>query len=161
MKKTIRPLLSLLSLCLVVACNPKQQEPVVESTPPVDPISQPKSMEADSAMWAGTYKGVTPCTDCDGIETTLTLNADLTFELKMNYLGKDNAKPVDATGRFRWLPGGNAIVLDGLLNMPSQYSVGQNMLIQMDMMGQPVTGEAAGKYILIKQKGQSITIIKE
>ena len=112
-------------------------------------------------MWAGTYKGVTPCADCDGIETTLTINADNTYTLKMNYLGKDTAKPVDATGRFRWLSGSNAIVLDGLLNMPAQYSVGQNMLMQMDMMGQPITGEAAAKYILIKQKRQHITILKE
>ena len=24
--------------------------------------------------WDGTYKGVTPCADCEGIETTVTLN---------------------------------------------------------------------------------------
>lgn len=156
------PTFLVLSLCFLMACNSRQQDPVAEAAPQkIDSVTQPKSIATDSILWAGTYKGTTPCADCEGIETTLTLNADNTYSLKLNYLGKDAPKPVDATGRFRWLPGSNSIVLDGLLNMPSQYSVGQNMLIQMDLMGQPITGETAGKYILIKQKEQTITIIKE
>ena len=37
---------------------------------------------------SGIYKGVLPCADCAGIETTLQLNSDGTYDLTQNYSGK-------------------------------------------------------------------------
>jgi len=35
---------------------------------------------ANSLDWAGVYRGVLPCADCPGIETTLRLATDSTYE---------------------------------------------------------------------------------
>jgi copper homeostasis protein (lipoprotein) len=148
-------------LIMLVACQSNQSEKPADTPPAVDTTAQATEPVIDSNAWAGLYKGVTPCPDCEGIETSLTLNADTTYALKLVYLGKDKMAPVEAKGRFRWNPTDNAITLDGLLNMPSRYTVGQNMLMQMDLSGQPIQGALASKYILIKQPTQVVTITKQ
>ena len=42
----------------------------------------------------GTYKAFLPCASCMGIDSTLTLKKDGTFESVMNYKSKDNYKAV-------------------------------------------------------------------
>jgi uncharacterized lipoprotein NlpE involved in copper resistance len=148
-------------LVIFVACQSNQSEKPADTTPAIDSSAQASVPVIDSNAWAGLYKGITPCQDCEGVETSLTLSTDTTYALKLVYLGKDNAAPVEATGRFRWNPGENSITLDGLLNMPSRYTVGTNMLMQMDLTGQPIQGALAGKYILIKQAPQVVTIMKQ
>lgn len=39
----------------------------------------------------GTYKGAIPCTDCPGIEVTLTFNEDNTVSKSMRYIQKSSA----------------------------------------------------------------------
>jgi uncharacterized lipoprotein NlpE involved in copper resistance len=104
----------------------------------------------NSLDWKGTYKGVTPCADCEGIETEITLNADLTFTLKTKYLGKGDGKVFQEAGSFVWDKTGGIISLEGLKGRPSQYKVGENRLIQLDMEGNVITGDLAEKYVLIK-----------
>jgi uncharacterized lipoprotein NlpE involved in copper resistance len=101
--------------------------------------------------WNGTYKGVVPCADCEGIETTLILNADNTYQMRTRYLGKPGDKSFETTGTFSWNAGGNTIILAGVENAPGQYFVGENQLIQLDMSGARITGNLADKYILTKQ----------
>ncbi len=104
----------------------------------------------NSLDWQGTYKGVTPCADCEGIETEIVLNADLTFTLKTKYLGKVDGKVFQETGSFVWDKTGGIISLEGLKGRPSQYKVGENRLIQLDMEGNVITGDLAEKYVLTK-----------
>ena len=40
--------------------------------------------------------------------------------------------------------------LKGLKGKPTQYKVGDNQLIQLDMDGKPITISLAEKYVLIK-----------
>ena len=104
----------------------------------------------NSIDWQGTYKGVTPCADCEGIETEITLNTDLTFIIKTKYLGKGDGKIFQETGNFVWDKTGGIIKLEGLKGRPSQYKVGENRLIQLDMEGNIINGALAEKYVLIK-----------
>jgi len=104
----------------------------------------------NSLDWQGTYKGITPCADCEGIETEIVLNADLTFTLKTKYLGKGDGKVFQEAGSFVWDKTGGIISLEGLKGRPSQYKVGENRLIQLDMEGNVITGDLAEKYVLIK-----------
>lgn len=46
----------------------------------------------NSLDWQVTYKGITPCADCEGIETEVVLNKDLTYLIKTKYLGKGDGK---------------------------------------------------------------------
>ena len=52
-----------------------------------------------SVDWDGTYFGILPCADCNGIQTILTLNKNLTYEIQMKYLGKDE-KVFESKGTF-------------------------------------------------------------
>ena len=44
-----------------------------------------------SRDWYGSYAGVVPCADCAGIETSIPLNEDLSYQLRTRYLGKDDS----------------------------------------------------------------------
>lgn len=102
-----------------------------------------------SLDWNGTYKGILPCADCEGIQTELTLNQDMTFVLKRNYMGRDTKFPEDK-GTFKWDSSGSKVELIGLKEQPNIYFVGENKLIQLDMEGKEITGALADKYILKK-----------
>jgi uncharacterized lipoprotein NlpE involved in copper resistance len=117
---------------------------LVNATPTVSDNSK------NSLDWQGTYKGVTPCADCEGIETELVLNQDLTYVKKTKYLGKGDGNIFQETGDFDWNATGGIIDLKGLKGRPSQYKVGENRLIQLDMQGKPIGGDLARKYILTR-----------
>lgn len=102
-----------------------------------------------SLDWNGNYFGVLPCADCEGIETLITLNKDKTFRLVTKYSGKSETEFVDK-GSFEWDESGSKIKLLGLEGAPSNYQVGENKLVQLDMNGNRITGELAEKYILEK-----------
>src|SRR5680860_1196807 len=41
----------------------------------------------NSLDWKGIYTGVLPSDDCEGIDTSISLNKDQTYLLKLRYLG--------------------------------------------------------------------------
>jgi copper homeostasis protein (lipoprotein) len=102
-----------------------------------------------SLDWNGTYKGMIPCADCEGIETWLTLNLDKTYLLKTKYKGKSESFQ-EKSGRFNWNTAGSTITLDGIGNAPNQYLVGEGKLFQLDMAGKRITGNLSGNYELTK-----------
>ena len=102
-----------------------------------------------SLDWNGTYTGTLPCADCVGIETWLTLNLDKTFLIKTKYLGKNDSFQ-EKSGIFTWNKAGSIVILQGISNAPNQYSVGENILFQLDMSGKRITGNLADKYQLKK-----------
>lgn len=108
----------------------------------------PLSDTSQNALdWPGEYEGVIPCASCEGIQTTLTLQADNSFELKSIYLGKDETI-FKVAGKFDWDTNGSKITLsDG-----SKYLVGENQLFMLDTDGNRINGELAENYIL-KKKG--------
>lgn len=53
---------------------------------------------ANALDYFGIYKGTLPGADCPGIATTLTLAADGTYALRMEYLGREVV--FDESGRF-------------------------------------------------------------
>ena len=104
----------------------------------------------NSLDWEGTYKGIIPCADCEGIKTEITIKYDLTYVIKTIYLGKADGKTFEKTGRFVWDKTGSNITLEELNGKPSQYKVGENQLIQLDLEGKIITGALAEKYVLKK-----------
>ena len=117
---------------------------------PIDTIHTGDNSET-SLDWDGVYVGTTPCANCEGIETELTLGKDKTFVLKTKYIGKGAEKINTEKGTFSWDESGSVIVLNSLEHKPNQYKVGENHLVQMDMQGKIVEGSLASKYILQKK----------
>lgn len=103
----------------------------------------------NSLDWAGSYKGTTPCADCEGIETEITLSDDATYTIKAKYLGKDS-KVFQENGSFSWDKTGSIIVLNDVKDRPSKFFVGENTLTQLDVEGKKITGALADKYVLRK-----------
>ena len=158
------PKLLLLSLttCLMLAgCNPTASTPSTPSQPTAAAESKVSSdvtmataadghTNANSLDWAGEYKGVVPCADCEGIETSLTLNRDTSYQLSTSYLGKD-ATAFKQQGHFEWNNTGSIVQLLQQKDGPAWYKVVENQLIQLDMAGQLITGDLAENYKLTKQ----------
>jgi heat shock protein HslJ len=103
----------------------------------------------NSLDWAGTYSGVLPCASCPGIETTVTLKADGSYERSRLYID-ESAVPKSDSGTFKWNDAGSKIALGGDGAGGQQYQVGENQLFQLDQKGERITGDVASKYVLQK-----------
>ncbi len=99
--------------------------------------------------WPGTYTGILPCADCDGIKTTLTIYENLTYTLQTSYLGKDD-QLTTRNGTYTWNSALTTITLAGITHSPSQFLVDQNGLLQLDANGQKITGDLPDRYRLVK-----------
>jgi copper homeostasis protein (lipoprotein) len=154
-------ILSLSFLTLLTACEPAPKEPPVEpqTAEPASSQTEARSAVADSHNsanaldWAGVYNGVLPCADCEGIQTSLTLHQDQSYQLSTSYLGKEDAS-IEQQGKFEWNSAGTVIHLLDQTDGPVWYQVAEGQLIQLDMQGQPITGDLADQYKLKKQNGQ-------
>lgn len=104
-----------------------------------------------SLDWDGTYTGTLPCASCSGIETTLKLNPDLTFELTQLYLDVNEGEEDSFTekGTFTWGEKGTNITLN-LEDGTSMYKITEDAIIALDADGKVVEGELAKHYILKK-----------
>lgn len=134
---------------LTTACSDPQNAPRQDATANAETQTTiPLGDTSQNALdWPGEYEGVIPCASCEGIQTTLTLQADNSFELKSIYLGKDETI-FKVAGKFEWDTNGSKITLsDG-----SKYLVGENQLFMLDKDGNRINGELAENYIL-KKKG--------
>ena len=134
----MRPLLLSLSLlvALVAACAAANPDPAHSSRLSVD--------------WQGTYRGVLPCADCEGIETTITLTGDGTYLRSVRYLGRENSYRRDQ-GLLRWNEAGSAVTLGGAEDA-QRYQVGENRLFHLDRQGQRIDGPLAENYVLLKDR---------
>jgi len=146
-------IVAILVALLAAGCNQKSPTPDSPAASTPAPAAAPKAATGDNSMtsvdWAGSYSGVVPCADCEGIETTLTLNSDRTYVMRTKYLGRDD-KVFEQKGTFTWDEGGGKIQLQDMVGGPDRYLVGENVLIQLDKEGNRITGELADKYLLHK-----------
>ncbi len=102
----------------------------------------------NSLDYAGTYQGVLPCADCEGIAVEIRIFYDSSFEKSIEYLGK-GAEAREFSGKYNWNDAGNTIALQGL-ELPNQYFVAEERLIHLDSDGQRISGDLADHYVLKK-----------
>lgn len=95
--------------------------------------ADPAHNSRNALDWAGVYEGVTPCADCPGIRTRLTLHKDGRFELRTQYLERQVATQT-VHGTFSWDASGSTITLGGEGNA-QQYRVGEGRLLQLNRDG--------------------------
>ena len=121
-------------------------------TPMTSPTASTETPVGDTTQtsidWAGTYKGVLPCADCEGIETEVVLNDDGTFQQTRTYLGKDGDPDV-SSGSFTWKEDGATVILASG-EESTQYWVSEGRIVQLDTEGNKIEGEMAEKYVLPK-----------
>ncbi|HPE75736.1 MAG TPA: copper resistance protein NlpE N-terminal domain-containing protein [Draconibacterium sp.] len=114
-------------------------------------VKQVADNSLTSVDWQGTYQGILPCADCEGLKTQLVLNENLTYSLKTSYLGKED-NIFETKGTFSWDKSGSKITLD---NFEKQvYQVGENKLFHLDKSGSRITGDLANNYIMEKANNE-------
>lgn len=117
--------------------EPEQQVQTEQTQAPAETAAQVQSV----------YEGVLPAADCPGIQTTLTLYTNGTFQLNEVYLERDTA--FTQTGSFT--------VADTLLTLlpqedsPRYLRLGDNSAVMLNADRQPITGDLASQYILRKK----------
>lgn len=140
----------------VSACNNHRQK---GEDAPIE-ITSMSSNARVSLDWAGIYTGILPCANCSGIQTTVELRSDNTYKMTIKYLGKgENA--FETAGTFTWNEAGNTVIFDNANEnggFATQYFVAENMLIQLDMDGNRITGELADNYVLRKKSADMLLI---
>lgn len=142
-----------LLLLFVVASLASCQKPAAKKNNVADTAHNAKN----SLDYIGTYKGILPCADCQGLATEITINENATFSIKSKYLGKGE-KIFVQKGNFTWNKKGTTIILTDIRNAPNQYFVSENKLTQLDMSGKKITGELANDYVLSKQPTDTFNI---
>jgi len=126
------------SILLLMGCNTQhknKQGAKEEKT--VDSSVKEKAL-------TGIYKGIMPCADCEGIETTLKLNKDKSFVYTSLYIGKSRAV-FEREGN--WTIDGNVV---NLSSVDYSFKVGENQMWQLDLSGNDISGVLADSYKLRK-----------
>jgi uncharacterized lipoprotein NlpE involved in copper resistance len=132
-----------LLLLLTAACGPA--EPPAEPAAPA-PAPGPAPAAADAAITVAgislpaTFMGVLPCADCEGIDTTLTLDAAFRYRLRSRYLGKPAGEDtfVEA-GRFAVSDAGTRLALYGPTAGTVIFAVqAPDQLTRLDTRGEPI-----------------------
>ncbi|MGY2130909.1 copper resistance protein NlpE [Hymenobacter sp. HD11105] len=98
----------------------------------------------------GIYQGLLPCADCAGIETILYLYPDSTYLEHRTYLDQPKGGNNDQLTSGRWAQvSANLVRLTRTTQTsPTDYRLHARGLQQLDLDGQEITGDLAGRYLL-------------
>jgi uncharacterized lipoprotein NlpE involved in copper resistance len=143
----MRLIIVLLAAMLIGSCNfmtQQNDDPGADGSENIDMHNARNSLD-----YFGTYKGILPCGDCEGIETEIRLRPDSTFVRSAKYLGKDDPQLYYKSGKYEWNDEGNTISLLGI-DPPNQFFVSENKLVQLDSEGRLIKGKLENKYALNK-----------
>jgi uncharacterized lipoprotein NlpE involved in copper resistance len=149
MKKS---LLMFLSIIFLISCKTTEEAKSViakSETEEVDPAHNSQN----SLDWAGTYKGVVPCDDCDGMDITLTLRDDENYRLEILYVGKVD-EPIIEDYVFTWNIRGDIVMLTNReYDIFEQFQVVENAVYLLVHNGEEVSkGDGFNQaFRLIKQ----------
>lgn len=131
-----------------------QNKSTVETAPNSSAEAAPASTGMQSSRgsdWAGTYRALMPCANCEGTETTLTINADNTYTVHIKFLGAPGAEELESSGHFEWSAVGDTIILDKYDYTPPKFLYDHQKIHQLDFIGKRAAGVDAEKYTFTKQ----------
>lgn len=106
-----------------------------------------------SVDWEGSYSGVLPCADCRGVETTVEISKDNTFDLKQAKLSFDGAvkgEVYETSGNFSWIEDKTVISLKGRDSI-LQFKVGHLFLMPLDRHGNELEEVRGNNFRLLKE----------
>lgn len=150
-KNLFHTFLFLGTLCFFSSCASDNDTEAGSDQQPDTSIPDMAHNSQNALDWMGTYRGITPCADCEGIETALALHENNTYELTTRYLGKGD-EIFRESGSFTWNENGNQIDLD-ITDEGSRstgYLIQENQIVQLDLDGNRITGDLADHYVLTK-----------
>ena len=142
----MKKLFILACVCLLItSCNSNSKntnDSAISTTETTDMHNAENSLDYD-----GTYTGTFPAADCPGINMTLTIKKDKTFELISEYIDRQDAT-FKEYGTYS-VEGNIMTLING--EDKQYYKVGENTLTALNQDKQAITGELADHYILHKK----------
>ena len=125
MKKIIQPAGLLAALLLGGCISFGGDKPTAPAIPQANTQTPPPAQQA-ADPFKGTYNGVLPCADCDGLQTSLTLDGAGKYTIQSTKLGK---KPEShtASGLYRYTTDKKHLQLDNNASNLT-FMVGDNFL---------------------------------
>lgn len=103
-----------------------------------------------SAEFHGIFYGFTPCDNCNGIKTTLSLKNNNNY-LLVTQPAKESSREFFEKGKYSWDDENRIVVLTPRNNESNtrQYLIkDEGTLIQLNSDGKQITGDQADRYIL-------------
>ena len=107
--------------------------------------------QLENLNFYGTYEGILPAADCEGIRTALTLNNDNTYVLRSEYIGEKDAI-FESKGSYHFINGRLMELAQSSSNEKSYYKIldGSKVMLS-DKVGTVNQGVLAEYYILKKK----------
>lgn len=137
----------LVTAALLASCSGQKKEQKATEQQNETTVQAPDMHNAENALdYQGTYKGTIPAADCPGINVTLTLGNDGTFEEIYEYIERDTF-----TSKGTYTVKVNTLTTVSETNDTTYYKVEENRLRMLDREQNLIGGELADKYILNKQ----------
>lgn len=128
---------------------PQSQPVAAPETPQAQPSQADKAtaQQPDIKAVASVYEGILPAADCPGIQTTLTLYKDGSFQLNEVYLERDTAFTQQGTFQLE----DDLLTLFVQEDSPRYFRLEDNSAVMLNADRQPITGDLASQYILRKK----------
>ncbi len=105
------------------------------------------SKEKSALELIGTYQGVLPCSDCEGVHHTLSLLEHQTFSLKKTYLGKEEKHTTRHQGTYTIK---NKRIILNMVESPMHLLMEANHLLPIDQQDKNGT-KSDEKHLLKRQ----------
>lgn len=128
-KKAIVTAMAVISLFTLMGCNNRAE---------VDTLSPAQAAELKPMPQS--WRGVLPCADCEGIETSLFLEKDGTWVMNERYLGA-REEPSSFASYGTWARTADKLVLTDSKGEKSYYRAKGDALEMLDREGNPIESQ--------------------
>ncbi|CBG86980.1 envelope stress response activation lipoprotein NlpE [Citrobacter rodentium] len=129
MKKTLISAIAVLSLFTLFGCNNRSEVDVLQPT-----------RAAELKPMQQSWRGILPCADCEGIETSLFLEKDGTWVMNQRYLGA-REEPSSFASYGTWARTADKLVLTDSNGEKTYYRAKGDSLEMLDRDGNPIQSQ--------------------
>ncbi|MCP1630800.1 copper homeostasis protein (lipoprotein) [Citrobacter amalonaticus] len=129
MKKTLLSAIAAFTLFALIGCNNRSEVDVIQPTQ----VAELKPMQQS-------WRGILPCADCEGIETSLFLEKDGTWVMNERYQGV-REEPSSFASYGTWARTADKLVLTDSQGEKSYYRAKGDALEMLDREGNPIESQ--------------------
>ncbi|WP_431616913.1 envelope stress response activation lipoprotein NlpE [Citrobacter amalonaticus] len=129
MKKTLLSAMAAFTLFALIGCNNRSEVDVIQPTQ----VAELKPMQQS-------WRGILPCADCEGIETSLFLEKDGTWVMNERYQGV-REEPSSFASYGSWARTADKLVLTDSQGEKSYYRAKGDALEMLDREGNPIESQ--------------------
>ena len=145
--KKISLLLVATATLFLASCSSKESKTTEQEEATQTEVTE----EVATPAYVGTYEGTLPAADAAGFKTTLTINADMTYQLTQVAEGGKEEHKTEESGTYNLLENDVLELITPSTGAKTYYKVLDNSVaLVSDATGTLAEGELADMYILNK-----------